>query len=468
MKVEQLFTSCLAEMAYYIENNGEAIVLDPLRDIEEYLALAKRDNAKIKYIFLTHFHADFMAGHEDLAKATGGRIVVGPTGAPLGYDAHIATDGELFNIGGADLKLLHTPGHTTESISLVAYDDKGKEKYLFSGDALFIGDVGRPDLAQKVVADLTEDKLARMLFHSLREKIMLLPDDVIVYPNHGAGSPCGKKMSSETWDTLGNQKKTNYALRADMTEDEFVAELLDGLKEPPAYFPSMVIGNIKGTESIFDVREKGTKPLSAAAFEAAAKVEGMMILDTRAAAEFMTGFVPGAVNIDANGSFAIWVGTIFRDIATPFILVTDEGKQGEMIDRLARVGFDNIHGFLDGGFQTWTAAGKDADSIVTRSAKDLNGTENIIDVRRESEFFSEHVVGATNAPLDTWWESIQKVDKNKLNFLHCRSGNRSTIYSSILKREGYNNFVNIADSFDNIKASDAMKVTDYVCPSTML
>ncbi len=468
MKVEQLFTSCIAEMAYYIEHNGEAMVLDPLRDIEEYLALAKRDNAKIKYIFLTHFHADFMAGHEDLARATGGTIVVGPTGAPLGYDAHIATDGELFNIGGVDLKLIHTPGHTTESISLIAYDDDGKEKYLFSGDALFIGDVGRPDLAQKIVADLTEDKLARMLFHSLREKIMKLPDDVIVYPNHGAGSPCGKNMSSETWDTLGNQKKTNYALRADMTEDEFVAEVLDGLKEPPAYFPSMVLGNIKGTESIYDVREKGNVPMSADTFEAASQVEDVIILDGRPADEFVQGHIPGAVFIDLKGSFAIWVGTIFRDIKTKFVVIAPKGDEHSMIDRMARVGFDGVLGYIDGGFDAWKAAGKKVATIACVPASDLNGDEYIIDVRKESENFSERIEGALNAPLDNWWMSMTTIDTSKKAYLHCKSGNRSTMYASLLKRSGNDNFVNIKDSFENIKESGKVKMTDWVCPTTML
>ena len=468
MTVEQIYTGCLAEAAYYIESKGEAVVIDPLRDIEGYLDRAKKDNAKIKYIFLTHFHADFMAGHQDLAKATGGTIVFGPTEAPIGYEAHIATDGEIFKVGDVELKLLHTPGHTTESICLLLREENGKETSLFSGDTLFIGDVGRPDLAQKLVADLTQDKLARMLYHSLRNKIMPLADDIIVYPNHGAGSPCGKNMSSETTDTLGNQKKTNYALRPDQTEDEFVNEVLTGLKEPPAYFPSMVVGNIKGTGSIHDVRKKANNPLSAADFENAAKEEGVMILDTRAASEFVKGFIPQSINIDTNGSFAIWVGTIFRDINTKFLLVTEKGNAEETIDRMARVGFDGVQGYIDGGFASWNAAGKHVEVIPTIRANELKGDENIVDVRKESEFYSEHVINAVNAPLDTWWESIKTIDKNKKIYLHCRSGNRSTIYSSILRKEGYTNFVNIADTFENIKNSDKVKVSEYVCPSTML
>ena len=472
MKVQQLFTGCLAEMAYYIENNGEAVVLDPLRDIDEYIALAKRDNAKIKYIFLTHFHADFMAGHQDLAKATGGTIVVGPTGAPLGYDAHIATDGELFNIGGADLKLIHTPGHTTESISLIAYDEDGKEKYLFSGDALFIGDVGRPDLAQKVVADLTEDKLARMLFHTLREKIMPLPDDVIVYPNHGAGSPCGKNMSTETWDTLGNQKRTNYALRADMTEDEFVDELLNGLKEPPAYFPSMVLGNIKGTESIDNVRKKAENPLSPQAFALKAESDSdIVILDSRKGTDFVKGFVPRSINISLDGSFAIWVGTILRDVNTKILLVTDAGKESETMTRLSRVGFDKVVGYLEGGFAAWKSAGMPVDRLMTLTPQQLAEKEdvNLLDVRRESEYYSEHVVDAVNAPLDTWWDSMAKIDRTKKYYVYCKSGNRAGIFSSIMKKEGYRNLIVVNQGgIEEIKKTGAFKVSDYVCPTTML
>lgn len=470
MKLEQIYTNCLAEAAYYIESNGEAVVIDPLRDIEDYLQRAKAGNAKIKYIFLTHFHADFMAGHQDLAKATGGTIVIGPTEAPIGYDAHIGTDNEIFEVGDVKLKMLHTPGHTTESISLLLSDENGKETSLFSGDTLFIGDVGRPDLAQKVVADLTQDKLARMLFHSLRDKIMPLNDDIIVYPNHGAGSPCGKNMSSETSSTLGEQKATNYALRPDQTEDEFVAELLTGLKEPPAYFPSMVIGNIKGVESIEDVRLKGDTPLSPVAFEMAAEQDGIVVLDTRTPAEFSKGFVPGAINIDLEGSFAIWVGTILRDVSTQILLITPNGREAETIDRLSRVGFDGTIGYLDGGFEAWNKAGKTVDTIPTVNAKELatKGKVNMLDVRRESEYQSEHIIDATNAPLDNWWDSMAKVDTSKEYYVHCRSGNRSSIYCSILKSKGFNNLTNVNEGIDAIKETGAFEVSDYVCPSTML
>ncbi|HFA48601.1 MAG TPA: MBL fold metallo-hydrolase [Bacteroidetes bacterium] len=470
MKVEQIYTGCLAEAAYYIESKGEAVVIDPLRDIEGYLERAKADNAKIKYIFLTHFHADFLSGQQDLAKATGGTIVVGPTEAPIGYDVHIGTDDEIFEVGDVKLKLLHTPGHTTESISLLLFDENGKETALFSGDALFIGDVGRPDLAQKVVADLTEDKLARMLYHSLRNKIMPLPDDIIVYPNHGAGSPCGKNMSSETSDTLGNQKKTNYALRPDQTEDEFVAELLDGLKEPPGYFPSMVIGNIKGVESIYDVRKKENNPLSPNAFEAAMDQDNLVVLDVRPASEFSEGFIPGALNIDLDGSFAIWTGTILRDIKTKVLLVTPKGREEEAMIRLSRVGFDGVLGFLEGGFAAWKAAGKQVDNIKNITPAELarKGDVNILDVRRESEFFSEHIVDSINAPLDNWWDSMAKVDPSKEYYVVCRTGNRSIIYCSILKSKGFDRLINVTGGIEEIKKEGKLKVTDYVCPSTML
>ncbi len=465
MRLEQIFTSCLAEMAYYVESKGEAVVIDPLRDIEEYLKMAKEDNAKIKYIFLTHFHADFMAGHQDLAAATGATIVFGPTEAPIGYTAHVGSDGELFNIGDVQLKMLHTPGHTTESMSLLLTDEKGEMHCVFSGDALFLGDVCRPDLAQKVVADLTEDKLARMSFNTIRNVFMPLPDHLIVYPNHGAGSPCGKNMSTDTYDTLGNQKKTNYAMNLDLSEDEYVAQLLDGLSEPPAYFPAMVIGNIKGTQSIYDVRKNASNPLTVDEFAAKAKEDGVVILDTRASDEFVKGFVPGSINIDANGSFAIWVGTILRDVKIKILLVTDKNEEDSMIDRLARVGFDGVQGYLSGGFVSWN---KDTDKIECVKASDLTGDENIVDVRRNSEFFSEHVEGAFNAPLNNWWDSMKTIDTSKKSYLHCKSGNRSTIYSSLLKRNGYDNFVNIKDSFENIKGSDKVACTDYVCPTTML
>ncbi len=470
MKVEQIYTGCLAEAAYYIESNGEAAVIDPLRDIEDYLKRAEQGNAKIKYIFLSHFHADFMAGHQDLANKTGGTIVIGPTEAPIGYKAHIAKDDEVFQLGDVALKVLHTPGHTTESMCLLLSDEKGKDVGLFSGDTLFIGDVGRPDLAQKVVADLTQDKLARMLFHSLRDKIMPLDDDIIVYPNHGAGSPCGKNMSTETTDTLGNQKKTNYALRPDQTEDEFVKELLTGLKEPPSYFPAMVLGNIKGTESIYEVRAREDNALSADQFEKAAKEEGVAIIDTRVSTQFVKGFVPNSINIDIDSNFAVWVGTILRDVNTRMLIVTYPGREQEVNDRLARVGFDHVIGYLNGGYETWAKSGKAVDTLKSVTPAEVASLEavNLLDVRRESEFESEHIVDAINAPLDYHWDSMAKVDPDKTYHVYCRSGNRSVIYASILKTKGYNNLVDIAGGIEAMKKSEKFEVTEYVCPSTLL
>lgn len=470
MKVEQIYTGCLAEAAYYIESNGEAAVIDPLRDIEDYLKRAEEGNAKIKYIFLSHFHADFMAGHQDLAAKTGGTIVIGPTEAPIGYDAHIGKDNEIFKLGDAKLKLLHTPGHTTESMCLLLSDEKGKEIGLFSGDTLFIGDVGRPDLAQKVIADLTQDKLARMLYYSLREKIMPLADDIIVYPNHGAGSPCGKNMSSETTDTLGNQKKTNYALRPDQTEDEFVKELLTGLKEPPSYFPSMVIGNIKGTDSIYDVRKRENKPLSADAFEAMAADDHVVIVDTRTSTEFVKGFIPNSINIDIESNFAVWVGTILRDVDTKLLIVTYPGRVEEVLDRLARVGFDNVLGYLNGGFETWKKEGKAVDTIQSVTPEEVAQLENVnfLDVRRESEYDSEHILDAINAPLDYHWDAPGKIDKSKTYHVYCRTGNRSVIFASILKAQGYNNLVDVAGGIEEMKKTDKFKISEYVCPSTLL
>lgn len=474
MKVEQLYTGCLAEAAYYVESNGEAVVIDPIRDIEEYLERAQKDNAKIKYVILTHFHADFMAGHQDLAAVTGAQIVVGPTSLTTGYDAYIAKDNEIFTVGNVTLKVLHTPGHTTESMTLLLLDENGKEHGIFTGDTLFIGDVGRPDLAQKVVDDLTQDKLARMLYHSLRNKIMPLPDDIIVYPNHGAGSPCGKNMSKETTDTLGNQKKTNYGLRADQTEEEFVKELLTGLTEPPQYFPAMVIGNIKGVESIEKVRENAHKALNVNEFELLMnELQEVVILDTRPAAQFVKGFIPGAINVDLDNSFAIWVGTVIRDVKTKILVIAPEGRAYEAADRLSRVGFDQVYGYLEGGFEAWKNAGKTFESMNSVNATQLAALAekeslNLLDVRKESEYQSEHVIGVENMPLDYWWEQVAKLDKNKSYFVYCGSGFRTAIFSSMMKRYGFNNLTNVTDGFAAIKETGAFEVSDYVCPSTLL
>ena len=474
MKIEQIYTGCLAQGAYYIESNGEAAIIDPLREVQPYIERAKLANAKIKYVFETHFHADFVSGHVDLSKATGAPIVYGPTTMPLGFDAIVAEDNQEFKLGNITIKLLHTPGHTMESSCYLLLDENGKETALFSGDTLFIGDVGRPDLAQKVVEDLTQEKLASHLFDSLRNKIMVLPDDLTVYPAHGAGSACGKNMSKETTDTLGHQKETNYALRADMTKDEFIKEVITGLTAPPAYFPLNVMMNIQGYDNIDQVLERGTQALSPEAFEAAANETGALILDTRHAQEFAKGFIPNSVNIGIDGSFAPWVGAMIPDIKQQILIVAEPGREEEIVTRLARVGYDYAIGFLAGGFKSWVDAGKEVDSIRSISANELaeiqanDSSINILDVRKKSEYDSEHIINALNAPLDYINESMLQIDKNKTYYVHCAGGYRSMIFASTLKARGYDNLIDIDGGFKSIKETEKFNVSDYVCPSTLL
>lgn len=472
MKIEQIYTGCLAQGAYFIESNGEAVVIDPLREVQPYIDRAEREGAKIKYVFETHFHADFVSGHLDLSKKTGAPIVYGPTAKP-GFDAIVAEDGQEFKVGKITFKVLHTPGHTMESTCYLLKDEHGKDIAMFTGDTLFIGDVGRPDLAQKVVADLTQDKLAAHLFDSLRNKIMPLADDIVVYPAHGAGSACGKNMSKETTDTLGNQKKTNYALRPDMTKEEFVKEVLTGLMPPPAYFPLNVMMNISGYDSIDKVLERGHHAMSPKAFEAAANETGALLLDTRDQQVFAKGFVPNSINIGIDGNFAPWVGAMIPDIKQQLLLITDVGREDEVITRLARVGYDFTIGYLDGGFDAWKNAGMEIDHIESITADELAARMekeklNILDVRKNSEYQSEHVVDAENAPLDYINDSMLKVDKNKTYYVHCAGGYRSMIFASILKARGYDNLIDVDGGFKAMKESGKFKVTDYVCPSTLL
>jgi len=472
MKVEQIYTGCLAQGAYYIESNDEAVVIDPLREVEPYIKKAERNNAKIKYVFETHFHADFVSGHLDLSKKTGAPIIYGPNAKPA-FEAIIAEDEQEFKVGNVTLKVLHTPGHTMESTCYLLKDEKGKDVALFSGDTLFIGDVGRPDLAQKVVADLTEDKLAGHLFDSLRNKIMPLADDIIVYPAHGAGSACGKNMSKETTDTLGHQKQANYALRADMTKEEFIKEVTTGLVAPPAYFPLNVMLNIQGYESIDKVLERGQHALSPAAFEAAANETGALILDTRDPQTFAKGFVPNSINIGIDGQFAPWVGAMIPDIKQEILLVTDEGREEEVITRLARVGYDFTIGYLKGGFTAWEKAGKEVDQITSITADELAAiirkeNVNILDVRKKSEYQSEHIIDAENAPLDFINDSMAQLDKNKTYYVHCAGGYRSMIFSSILRARGYSNLIDIKGGFNAIRGNGKFSISDYVCPSTQL
>jgi glyoxylase-like metal-dependent hydrolase (beta-lactamase superfamily II)/rhodanese-related sulfurtransferase len=473
MKIEQIYTGCLAQGAYFIHSNGEAVVIDPLREVSPYLKRAEELGVKIKYIFETHFHADFVSGHIDLAKKTGATIVFGPNEAPIGYDVHIAKDGEIFHVGNVTFELIHTPGHTMESSCYLLRDEKGEMHSIYTGDTLFIGDVGRPDLAQKVIPDLTQDKLARHLYHSLRNKIMTLPDHLIVYPAHGAGSACGKKMSKETFDTLGNQKKTNYALDPNMTEDEFVKAVTTGLTPPPAYFPENVLMNIKGYESIDQVLNKGLTPLSVEEFIAKAEETGALILDTRNPTDFVKGFIPNSINIGIDGQFAIWVGTLVLDIKQPILVVADPGREEEVVTRLSRVGYDNSIGFLKGGFDAWKASGKEIDtiqSITAEEAAEMQKTQDltIADVRKKSEYDSEHVIGAINAPLDYINESMQLLDKNKTYLVHCAGGYRSVVFNSILRARGYDKLIDVQGGFNAMKKSGKFELSEYVCPTTML
>lgn len=468
MKIEQIYTGCLAQGAYYIESNGEAAIIDPLREVDPYIKTAKENGAKIKYIFETHFHADFVSGHLTLSKETGAPIVYGPTAEPS-FDAIIAEDGQEFQLGNITIVALHTPGHTMESTTFLLRDEHGKDHAIFSGDTLFLGDVGRPDLAQKA-AHMTQEELAGTLFDSLRTKIMPLADDVIVYPAHGAGSACGKNMMKETVDTLGNQKKMNYALRSDMTRDEFIKEVTDGLLPPPQYFPLNVKMNKEGYEDIDKILERGTQALTPEAFEVAANETGAIVLDVRHQDDFAKGHVPRSIFIGLDGSFAPWVGALVADVKQPILLVTPEGREEETITRLSRVGFDHTLGYLKGGIDAWKAAGKEVDTVESVSAEELkkrieNGVP-VYDVRKETEFQAEHVENAHLTPLDYINDHLSEFPEKETFYVHCAGGYRSMIASSILKSRGIHNLVDVAGGFADIKKA-GIPVTDYVCPTTL-
>lgn len=470
MNVEQIYTGCIAHAAYYIESKGEAAIFDPLREVQPYIDKATKDKATIKYVFETHFHADFVSGHLDLAQKTGASIVFGPTAKP-GFEAIVATDNQEFKVGDYTIRVLHTPGHTMESTTYLLLDERQHMHGIITGDTLFIGDVGRPDLAQHVIEDLTERKLAAHLYDSLRTKILPLPDHLIVYPNHGAGSACGKMMSKETTDTLGNQKKTNYALQ-DMPKEEFIEKLLDGLTAPPGYFPKNVLMNIQGYESIDEVIHRGQQPLSPAAFEAAANETGALLLDTRQAETFKDGFIPNSINIGLDSNFAMWVGELIPDIKQEILLITDPGKEEESIIRLARVGYDHAIGFLKGGIEAWKNEGKeldfveriDAETLLKEQAKGIQ----VFDVRKKNEFNSQHLVGAENTPLGTINEYLASFPKDKKFALHCAGGYRSMIAASILKQRGWDNFVDVRGGFNAIAALENANLTEYVCPTSLL
>jgi hydroxyacylglutathione hydrolase len=461
MNVQQLYTKCLAQGAYFISNKGEAIVIDPLREVEQYIELAKANNSTIKYIFETHFHADFVSGHVDLARKTGGTIVYGPTAQPS-FDCLIGEDNQEFKVGDLAIKLLHTPGHTPESSCFLLMDENGKEIAIFTGDTLFLGDVGRPDLAIK--SDLTQEDLAGMLFDSLRNRIMPLSDDIMVYPGHGAGSACGKNMSSDTQDLLGNQKMTNYALRADMTKEEFITEVTTGILPPPQYFPKNAVMNKTGYDSIDEVIARGTKALSLNEFKQEV-ANGALILDVRTQAEFIKGFIPNSLFIGLNGQFAMWVGALIQDIKQHIVLIAPEGKEEETVTRLARVGYDFTIGYLDGGVSAWDG---ELNTITSVSAEEVAQTEgcNIVDVRKPGEYQSEHVENAFFYPLDYMNDDLNKLDKNKTYHVHCAGGYRSVIAISLLMQNGYTNLIDIAGGYGAIKNTNLPK-TDYICPSTL-
>lgn len=468
MKIEQIYTGCLAQGAYYITSNGEAAIIDPLREITPYIERAKKDGVTIKYIFETHFHADFVSGHIDLAKATGATIVYGPT-AKTSFEMHTATDGEILKLGNISFQVLHTPGHTMESTCYLLRDENGKDTALFSGDTLFIGDVGRPDLAQKS-ADLTQEQLAATLYHSLRSKVMTLADDVTVYPAHGAGSSCGKNMSKETVSTIGEQKKLNYALRSDMTEQEFVAEVTDGLLPPPGYFGMNVAMNKNGYENIDTVMKRGMQALSPAEFEAAANGTGALLLDTRNPAIFCKGFIPNAINIGLDGQFAPWVGALLPDVKQEILIIAELGREEETLTRLARVGYDQVIGYLDGSFDAWSAAGNEVDTVTRitadQLASQLSNETILIDVRKPGEFEAEHVKDARSIPLDFINDHLSEFPKNQPFIIHCAGGYRSMMAASILKARGWDNFQEVEGGFNAISKTGIERTT-FVCPSTI-
>jgi hydroxyacylglutathione hydrolase len=469
MKIEQIYTGCLSQGAYYIESNGEVAIIDPLRAVKPYIEKAKADNAKIKYIFETHFHADFVSGHVTLSKETGAPIVFGPN-AETSFDAIIAKDDQVFKLGNITITVLHTPGHTMESSVYLLKDENGKDHAIFSGDTLFLGDVGRPDLAQKK-GSMTAEDLAGFLFDSLRTKIMPLADDVIVYPAHGAGSSCGKKLSKETVDLLGNQKQTNYALRANMTKEEFIKEVTEGLLPPPQYFPVNVKLNKEGYDDFEDVLKRSAKALSPEAFEIAANETEAIVIDVRNENDFAKGHIPRSIFIGLDGGFAPWVGALIADVKKPILLVTPVGREEETITRLSRVGFDQTLGYLEGGFDAWKQASKEYDTVSSipattfKEAKE-SGDVSIFDVRKEGEFLSEHAVGAKNTPLDYMNNHLAEFPDTETFYVHCAGGYRSMIAASILKSRGIHNLINVQGGFTAIKEVN-VAVSAYVCPSTL-
>lgn len=471
MIVEQIYTGCLAHGAYYIQSENEAAIIDPLREVEPYLDRALKGKAQIKYVFETHFHADFVSGHLDLAAKSGAEIVFGPTAKPL-FNAYVAKDDEEFKIGKIKLKVLHTPGHTLESSCFLLIDENGESKILFSGDTLFIGDVGRPDLAQKA-ANMTREELAGLLFESLKNKIMPLSNDIIVYPAHGAGSACGKSLSKETFDTLGHQKETNYALNPKLTKDEFIKEVTNGLMPPPGYFPLNVGLNKSGYESFETVLKRGMTALDPQKFELVLESDDVLVLDTRSQSSFIHEHIPGSIFIGIDGDFAPWVGALVPRIEQRILIVTEPGREEEVVTRLARVGYDQCIGFLQGGIKAWKEAGKKVESLESINVEmfsklNSNASINILDVRKKSEFESQHILGAINAPLNYINDNLSLIEKHKTYYVHCAGGYRSVIFISILKARGFDNLINVEGGMTAIKKNDKFVMTEYVCPTTML
>ena len=474
MKIEQIYTNCLAHGAYYLESNGEAAIIDPLRDVEPYIEMAKKRGATIKYIFETHFHADFVSGHVDLSKRTGAPIIYGPTKMETGFECMKGEDNQEFKLGNATIRLMHTPGHTMECSCFLLLDESGKETALFSGDTLFINDVGRPDLAQHVIADMTQEKLASHMYDTIHNKILPLADDIIVYPGHGAGSACGKNLSKETSDTIGHQKQVNYALNPNLSRAEFISQLLSGLTPPPGYFPKNVIKNIQGYDALDEIEKRGMVFFSPDEFEKMANQMDVLVIDARKATVFAEGFIPGSVNIGVVGSFAVWVGTVVPDIHQKILLVAEPGQEEEVITRLARVGYDNPIGFLEGGFQSWKLANKAFETIKTISAEafakeiEQNPMLPVLDVRKKSEFDSEHLINAINTPLDYYENQLEEIDPNQTYFVHCAGGYRSMLFISLLRKKGFKNLIDINGGFTAIKSTGMVDVTEFVCPSTNL
>ena len=469
MKIEQIYTGCLAQGAYFIESNGEVAVIDPLREVKPYIEKANENNSKIKYIFETHFHADFVSGHVTLSKQTGAPIIFGPNAEPS-FDAIIAEDNQVFKLGNITITVLHTPGHTMESSVYLLKDENGKDHAIFSGDTLFLGDVGRPDLAQKA-GSITEEDLAGFLFDSLRNKVMPLADDIIVYPAHGAGSSCGKNLSKETIDTLGNQKQTNYALRANMTKEEFIKEVTDGLTPPPQYFPLNVKMNKEGYDDFQDVLKRSAQALSPDAFELAANETEAVVLDVRHQNDFAKGHIPRSIFIGLDGGFAPWVGALIADVKQPILLITEQGREEEAIKRLSRVGFDQTLGYLKGGFNAWKNASKEYDTVssipVSTFKEDRERDAiSVFDVRKEGEFLSEHLLDASNTPLNYINNHLAEYPSEETFYIHCAGGYRSMIASSILKSRGIHNFIDVQGGFAAIKKA-GIEVSAYVCPSTL-